>query len=112
VARAGSTTPAASCAPWSDVSQFLFRGDTDDDTPVLVSPADGATVENPVLVWDSVPGIGKYKVTIDSRWRHGDRHHGGDVVDTDRQTVELAARRPVHLARPDRGLLRRAQHHR
>ena len=51
-------------APWSDVSQFLFRGDTD-DTPVLVSPADGATVENPVLVWDSVPGIGKYKVTID-----------------------------------------------
>ena len=51
-------------APWSDVSRFLFRGDTD-DTPVLVSPADGATVENPVLVWDSVPGIGKYKVTID-----------------------------------------------
>ena len=51
-------------APWSDVSQFLFRGDTD-DTPDLVSPADGATVQNPVLVWDSVPGIGKYKVTID-----------------------------------------------
>jgi len=51
-------------SPWSEVSQFLFRGDTS-DTPTLLGPADGATVETPVLAWASVPGIGKYKVTLD-----------------------------------------------
>ena len=31
----------------------------------MLGPADGATVETPVLAWASVPGIGKYKVTLD-----------------------------------------------
>jgi hypothetical protein len=50
-------------SPWSDVSTFLFRGDPS-DTVTLLSPDDGDTVETPVLSWDPVTGIGKYKVTI------------------------------------------------
>jgi hypothetical protein len=59
----GVDGPEDVASPWSSVSQFLFRGDAS-DAPSLGSPADGATVETPVLTWDPVPGIGRYKVTI------------------------------------------------
>lgn len=65
-------------SPWSDVFSFMFRGDAS-DTVTLLTPDDGATVETPVLSWDPVPGIGKYKVTI--------HKPGGSTV-----TVTTAAR--------------------
>jgi hypothetical protein len=51
---------------WSDVSSFVFRGAAD-DIPVPVAPADGATVTVPMLQWEPVDNIDKYKVTIDRR---------------------------------------------
>jgi hypothetical protein len=59
----GVDEPEDVLSPWSGVSQFLFRGDAS-DAPALNTPADGSTVETPLLSWDSVSGIGKYKVTI------------------------------------------------
>jgi hypothetical protein len=59
----GVDAPSDVVSPWSSVSQFLFRGDAS-DTPAPTAPADGATVETPILAWDPVEGIGRYKVTV------------------------------------------------
>ena len=63
---------------WSDVSDFLFRGQGS-DIPELVSPADGATVGVPMLQWAPVDNIDRYRVTID-------RPSGADVIATTRAT--------------------------
>lgn len=52
--------PSNILGEWSDVFDFIYKP----TLPTLTSPADGASVSAPVLTWNPVDDIEKYKVTI------------------------------------------------
>jgi hypothetical protein len=53
-----------------DTWRFIYVG----DSPTLLTPTDGATVQTPTLTWSAVDNIEKYRVTI--------KDSGGATVDT------------------------------
>ena len=61
----GIDEPAHAYGPWSQVWQFVFRG-ASSDVPPLQSPANGASVSDPLLQWSPVPSypVERYQVTI------------------------------------------------
>jgi hypothetical protein len=56
----GMDTPGNVNGLWSTPTSFLLRI----DSPTLLAPTDGEAVTSPNLKWESVPGVSRYKVTI------------------------------------------------
>jgi hypothetical protein len=66
----GIDDPAGVYGLWSTVRSFLRR----DDIPTLTSPANGATVQTPVLTWTRVDNVERYRVIVTNNL-------GDEVVD-------------------------------